>query len=350
MIKIKNILHLLIILLLFIITGCTINNNNKEYKNGQDPSNNINAEYQITCGIGLNEKSAAYKSLVKFKEIVENKSNGKITVDNYHSAELGDDREMMESLQQGYLEMTVPSSAPIVPFVTDFSVFDMPFLFPDYETVDYILDGPIGQELLNKLSDVGLKGLVYWENGYRNLTNNIRPVNGPEDVKDIKIRTMENAIHLTTWREMGARPTPMVFSELYSAMQQKVVDAQENPFSTIYLQKYYEVQKYLTDTRHVYTPFVLMMSQEYWDQLPNNYKKIIMEAAMETRSYNRQLSRKMDAEYLELLKDEMEVTILNSLQRKRFKEAVKPVYDEYYNENSINSEILRDVQDKINSI
>lgn len=297
--------------------------------------------YKITAGIGLNDKSAQYESLVFFKELVESNSDGRITVDLYHSSQLGDDREMMEALQRGEQEMTCPSTAPIVPFVPEFGVFDLPFLFPTNEAADYILDGEIGQELLDELSDIGIKGLVYWENGYRNLTNSVRAVRTPADVSGMKVRTMENPMHLDAWRAMGANPTPMAFGELFSAMQQGVVDGQENPWGTIYLQNFPEVQGYATDTGHVYSPFVLMIAQSFWDDLPADLQDVVMNAAVESRDKNRELNRRYNKEYMEKLKDVMTVVELTPAQKAEFQAAVSPVYEKY--SDAIGAELVESV-------
>lgn len=285
--------------------------------------------YTITAGIGLNDKSAQYESLEYFKEIVERESGGRIAVELYHSSQLGDDREMMEALQRGEQEMTCPSTAPIVPFVPEFGVFDLPFLFPSNEAADYVLDGEVGRRLLDGLSDVGIKGLVYWENGYRHLTNSVRAVSTPDDVDGMKVRTMENPMHLDAWRSMGANPTPMAFGELFSAMQQGVVDGQENPWGTIFLQNFHEVQGFATDTGHVYSPFVLMIGQEFWDNLPGDLQDIVMDAAIESRDLNRELNRRYNREYMEQLKDVMTVVQLTPEQRSQFQAAVSPVYSSY---------------------
>jgi tripartite ATP-independent transporter DctP family solute receptor len=335
------------------LVGCGSNTdkkdevNNQASQNQEDKKDNESkkAEYHITTGIGFNDKSAQFQSFEYFKELVEKNSNGRIEVQNYHSSQLGDDREMMEALQQGTQEMTCPSTAPIVPFVPEFKVFDLPFLFPDFETADYILDGTIGQEMLEKMSSAGLIGLAYWENGYRNLTNSVRPVKTPEDVKGLKIRTMENAIHLAAWKQLGANPTPMAFGELFSAMQQKVVDGQENPWGPIYLQNFFEVQKYATDTGHVYAPFVLMISKKFWDTLPDDLKEVVKDAAIQSKDHNRKLNRKMNDEYVVQLKEKMEVTILTPEQKSAFMKAVQPVYDQYAEE--IGVDLIKKVQEQV---
>ncbi len=303
------------------------------------------AEYTINAGIGLNDKSAQYKSLEFFKELVEENSDGQIEVNLYHSSQLGDDREMMEALQMGVQEMTCPSTAPIAPFVNGFKVFDLPFLFPTHEAADYVLDGPVGQDLLKQLEDIGIVGLAFWENGYRQLTNSQTAVESPADVEGLKIRTMENPMHLAAWEEMGANPTPMAFGELFSAMQQGVVDGQENPWGTIYLQNFFEVQDYTTNTGHVYSPFVLMVSKQFYDKLPSDLQDVVYEAAQEAKDHNRRTNRAMNAEYLEELKDVMNVTILTPEQKAAFQEAVQPVYDQFKDE--IGADLVEEVQAQV---
>lgn len=285
--------------------------------------------YKITAGIGLNDKSAQYEGLMYFKELVEKNSNGRITVDVYHSSQLGDDREMMEALQRGEQEVTCPSTAPIVSFQPEFGVFDLPFLFPNAEAADAVLDGKIGQELLDSLSIVGLKGLAFWENGYRNLTNSKRAVYTPADVNGLKVRTMENPMHLDAWTTLGANPTPMAFGELFSAMQQGVVDGQENPWGTIYLQNFFEVQGFATDTGHVYSPFVLLIAEKFFNDLPEDLQKVVQDAAIASRDRERELNRKYNSEYKEKLKEVMTVVELTPAQKAEFQSMVMPVYDTY---------------------
>ncbi|MFW5795839.1 MAG: TRAP transporter substrate-binding protein [Alkalispirochaeta sp.] len=327
-------------LALLLIAGITMT----AFGSGQEESGDQET-YTITAGIGLNDKSAQYQSLEYFKEMVEENSDGRITVELYHSSQLGDDREMMEALQLGTQEMTCPSTAPIAPFIDGFKVFDLPFIFPNEGAADYVLDSEIGQQLLDELSEIGIKGLVYWENGFRQLTNDVRPVRTPEDVEGLKVRTMENPLHLAAWETMGANPTPMAFGELFSALQQDVVDGQENPWGTIYLQNFPEVQQYTTDTGHVYSPFVLMIAQEFWDNLPEDLQDVVMDAAIESRDHNRELNRELNAEYLEELKDVMEVTILTNEEKMAFQEATAPVYDEYAEE--IGTDLVNDVREKV---
>ncbi len=301
------------------------------------------AQFTINAGIGLNDKSAQFQSLQHFKEIVEKNSGGKIEVVLFHSSQLGDDRTMMEALKMGTQEMTCPSTAPMTAFVNAFKIYDLPFIFANEEVADFILDGPVGKKLLDMLPGQGLVGLAYWENGFRMLTNSSRPVVTPEDLKGMKVRTMENPIHLAAFRTMGANPTPMAFGELFSAMQQKVVDGQENPWGTIFLQNFFEVQKYATDTGHVYSPFVLLISKKFWDKLPDDMKAVVQDAADQAKVHNRALNRKMNAEYLEKLKEKMEVTILTPEQKAAFQKACQPIYEQFGKD--IGEDLIKEVQE-----
>ena len=301
------------------------------------------AKFTINAGIGLNDKSAQFQSLQYFKEVVEKNSDGKIEVVLFHSSQLGDDRNMMEALKMGTQEMTCPSTAPMTAFINAFKIYDLPFIFANEEVADYILDGPVGKKLLDMLPDQGLVGLAYWENGFRMLTNSSHPVVTPEDLKGLKIRTMENPIHLAAFRTMGANPTPMAFGELFSAMQQKVVDGQENPWGTIFLQNFFEVQKYATDTGHVYSPFVLLISKKFWDKLPDDLKAVVQDAADQSKVHNRALNRKMNAEYLEKLKEKMEIVILTPEQKAAFQKACRPIYEQFGKD--IGEDLIKEVQE-----
>jgi tripartite ATP-independent transporter DctP family solute receptor len=299
--------------------------------------------YKIRAGIGLNDQSADYKCLVSFKKIVEQQTNKAITVDVYPSSQLGDDVGMMEALQLGVQEMTWPTSSPVATFVNEFKVFDLPFLFPSSGAVDYVVDGPVGKSLLNKLTVKGIIGLGYGEMGYRNLTNNIRSVKKPEDLKGIKIRTMENPVHIAVMKALGAKPTAMPFGELYSALQQGVVDAQETPWSVTCDSKFYEVQKYASDIKYVYGPSVLMISKKFWDKLPNNMQSIVKEAAAKICKLNRSMKRKQEAEYVKLLKSELEYTEMSSEQLAQFQKAAQPVYKQFSDIN----DLIKKVQNEI---
>lgn len=228
----------------------------------------------LKSGIGFNEDHSQAQGLIKFAEIVEKNSGGRIKVQNYFSSQLGDDMKMMEALKAGTQELTMPSTSPISNMVKEFGIFDFPFVFNNEQEAYAVLDSPFGQKLLDKLPQHGLIGLGYWENGYRNLTNSKRPVATVEDFKGLKIRTLQNKVHLEVFGALGANPVPMPFSEVFTGLESRTVDGQENPIAAIESSKFYEVQKYLSLTNHVYTPFVFLMSKKIWDQLtPEDQKK-----------------------------------------------------------------------------
>lgn len=291
-----------------------------------------NPEFRLRAGIGLNDQSAQFASMQYFADLVYENSDGRILIDLYHSSQLGDDREMTEALQMGVQDFTCPSTAPLAGFVSGFKVFDLPFLFPTEEAADFVLDSEIGDALLAELEGIGLVGLAWWENGFRHLTNRVRAVETPADLAGLRVRTMENPIHLAAFRAMGANPTPMAFGELFSAMQQGVVDGQENPFGTIYLQNYPEVQDYVTDTGHIYSPFVLLMSQQTWNRLPEDLQEVVADAAEQGKWHNRELNREWNAMYAERLDDAMNLTRLTMEQKAAFQEATMPVWEQYADE------------------
>jgi tripartite ATP-independent transporter DctP family solute receptor len=238
----------------------------------------------------------------KFKEIVEKKSNGRIEVRLFPSAQLGSERQLIEGLKAGTVEMTPTTTGPMGLFDPQFLVFDLPYIFKDNKAADKVLDGPIGQEMLARMDRIGMVGLAWWENGFREITNNVRPIVKPEDLKGIKLRTMENEVHMKYFKQLGATPVPLGFGEIYMACKSKTVDGQENPTSIIATNKFYEVQKYMTKTDHVYSPVIVLISKKFWDQLPSDLQKLIKDTALEVREYERNEGRQKEKEYIDTIK------------------------------------------------
>lgn len=287
-------------------------------------------ERTIKAGIGLNEDHPEGLGLKRFSEIVAEKSGGKLKVKPFYSATLGDDQKMTEALQGGLQEITIPSTSPLVGMIKEFGIFDFPFLFNTPEEADAVLDGQIGQKLLDKLPEHGLIGLGYWENGFRQLTNSKHPVETANDFKGLKIRTMQNEVHLDAFKKLGANPTPMAFSEVFTALESKTVDGQENPLATIKSNKFNEVQDYLSLTGHVYTPFVFLVSKKFWDGLSEKEQTILQEAAVEAGIYQRQLSREEDVKAVEELKAAgTKVNEVSVEEKQKMKEIIQPVIDDY---------------------
>ncbi|MFB5662318.1 DctP family TRAP transporter solute-binding subunit [Alteribacillus sp. HJP-4] len=282
----------------------------------------------LRVSIGVNNDHPEYEGAMKFKELVEEQSDD-FEVEVYHSGQIADDRAAVEMLQMGTLEITIPSTSPMVNFIPEYGVFDLPFTIPNEEVADKLLDGEFGDKMIDMLDDQGLVGLAWWENGFRNLTNNTRAVGSVDDLNGLKIRTMENDVHLDAWSEMGANPTPMAFTELFSAMQQGTVDGQENPYPTIESSNYYEVQDYVSGTNHVYTPFIFLMGKDLWEGLDDEQQQIIQEAAVEAGEFNRERNREVADESLEELKESMEYTEVTDEEMERFRETVQPIIEKH---------------------
>jgi len=291
--------------------------------------------HTLRMGIGLSESSPQFISSQYFGEILEQRTDGRITVNVFPNSQLGDDVQMLEMLQTGTLDMTYPSSSATTGYVEELAAFDLPFLLPSREAAVAVMRSDVAQGMLDAFEGTGLKALTFSENGYRQLSNSARPVASPEDVagldvRGLSVRTMENPVHLAIWEALGANPTPMAFGELFSAMEQGVVDGQENPWSTILSSNFNEVQNYGTETRHVYTPFIMMLSERTWDRMAPEYQELVLEAARQSAVYQIQLS----AEYDDWSRDQliergMEITRLNDEQLAAFQDAVQPVYEEW---------------------
>lgn len=239
--------------------------------------------------------------------------------------------------------MTQPSTSPLVNMFPELAVFDLPFLFPTPKVADKVLDGEIGEQMLDTVSNQGLVALGWAENGYRQLTNSQTAVDAPEDLKGLKIRTMQNPIHLDIWRTLGANPTPMSFAELFTALEQGVVDGQENPWITIQSSKFNEVQDYATETNHVYTPFITLVSERFWNKLPGSYQQLLEEAARASGDYQRHVSRTLNDQIKqELMNEGMQVTELTPEQMTAFQESVAPVYDRW--RDKVGGELIDEIR------
>lgn len=256
----------------------------------------------IRFGYGLNEQSNQGRAVKFFAEQVAKNSGGKMKIRAVGAAALGPDTQMQQALIGGAQEMMVGSTATLVGITKEMALWDTPFLFNTAKEADTVLDGPIGQKVMDKLQEKGLVGLAYWENGFRNLTNSKRPVTKLEDLDGIKLRVMQNEVYLDSFKLMGANAIPLPFSELFSALETKTVDGQENPYNTILSSKFYEVQKYLSVTNHVYSPWIMTVSKKWWDQLSKDEQKVLLDAAKASRDFERQDTREEAAKAVADLK------------------------------------------------
>lgn len=266
---------------------------------------------------------AAKLAAEEFIRIVEEESEGTIKVTNFPDNQLGDDRVVFESTRLGDIDISVSSTSPLANMYADFYLFDTPYLFMSKDDVYQAFDGEVGQNILNGMESMGLKGLALWENGFRNLTNNKKEITKPEDVKGLKLRTMENDIHLEAWKAIGANPAPMAGPEVFTALQQGTIDAQENPYGVIDGNKFYEVQKYISTTEHVYTPFVVCMNLEKYNSLTDVQKAAIDKAAKESTEYQRKESARCDEELRTKFEGEgVTITDLTVEQKEAFRQLV----------------------------
>ncbi len=345
----KRVLSLLFVLCLMVLGACSQQSANNENNEEPKDSDVKTSEKLMKLAVVTSEDRSLTKGLVKFGELVESKTNGSIKVEVYPNGQLGGDREVFESLQFGSIQGTTMSTGPIAQFVPKFNVFDLPFLFPNSEVAYGVLDGKIGTDLLAELESQNVIGLNYWENGFRHLTNGVKEVKTPDDVKGLKIRTLENDLHMDIWSELGANPTPMAFTELFAGLQQGVVDGQENPVGNVTANKFYEVQKYLSKTGHVYNASPFLISKDFWNTLSDEEKEAVQEAADEARDYQRELNQKEDEDgYKFLTENGMTVTDISDEEKEAFLEKVKPVYEKY--SASIGEEFVDELLAEINKL
>lgn len=256
----------------------------------------------IRFGYGLNEQSNQGRAAKVFADEVAKRSGGKMKVRAIGAAALGPDTQMQQALIGGAQEMMVGSTATLVGITKEMALWDTPFLFNNAKEADAVLDGPIGRKVMDKLEEKGLVGLAYWENGFRNLTNSKRPVAKMEDLNGVKLRVMQNNVYLDSFKLLGANAVPLPFSELFSALETNTVDGQENPYNTILSSKFYEVQKYLSITNHVYSPWIVTVSKKWWDGLSKDEQKVLRDAAIVSRDFERKDTREEAAKALADLK------------------------------------------------
>lgn len=265
--------------------------------------------------------------LEHFAELVSERTNGAVEIDIFPNSALGDERANIEDLQMGTLDIAVSSTGPLGNFVSDFLILDLPFLFKNYDHAHAVLDGEIGQNLLAKLDDIGVVGGAFWENGFREMTNSKHPINTVEDCAGLKLRCQENQVQMDAFSALGMDPTPMAWSEVFTALQQGTVDGQENPIAVIYSNKVYEAQDYLAMTNHVYSPAAILFSKTVLEGLPEEYQTVLLEAAQESADFERAACEDNEAAQIaEMEAAGLQVTYPDTAA---FQEAVAPVYEKY---------------------
>lgn len=318
----KILLVLLVIVFSLFVVGC-----------GGSGKGDSEKPKSMKVAIGVPESHYEYKAMVKFKEHVEKETNSRIKVEIYPSNQLGNDKEALEAMKIGTVQMNLPSPAVLGNFVKEFNMLSLPFIFPTQEIADKVTDGSWGQNLLKKLDPIGYVGLGYGDFGFRHTTNNIRPIEKVEDFKGLKIRTMQNPAHLDVFRALGTNPTPMGFSEVFSALQQGVIDGQENPLKNVTSNKLHEVQKYATLDGHVYEWIVFVVSKKFYDGLTPADQKIIQDATNIAKAHMRGAVKTEDEEALEVMKKAgVKVNEISPEVKAQMQALVQPIVEKYAKE------------------
>ncbi len=254
--------------------------------------------------LGVVTKPGSAQNIVaeKFKELIEERSNGNIQIQIFHSKSIGNETEILQQVQMNTVQMAIITGGPFDTFDPIVRVINYPFLFKDHEEADKILDGPLGAKILKSLERAGFKGLCFSENGFRNLTNNKHPVKGPDEINGLKIRVMASALHKAIWQALGANPTPMPWP-IYTELEQGVIDGQENPLWVMEVYKFYEIQKYMTLTRHVYSPHIDVASLKWWKSLDSKTQELIQTTLYDAAVFQREDNRSKNAARLAFLKE-----------------------------------------------
>jgi tripartite ATP-independent transporter DctP family solute receptor len=291
------------------------------------------AETVIKVGHGAAESFHMHRALLHFEELVEAGSNGEIDVQIFPSSQMGPDREMIEGVQTGVLEMAIPPSSFFAGWDPAFAVIELPYMYASKDIAFDVLDSEAGDGMIARVEDQGLVGLGWLELGVRNVTNNVRPIATPADLDGVKLRTMQVPAHVATFQALGANPTPMNFGEVYSALQQGVIDGQENPLAIITSQRFYEVQKYLSTTGHVFAVYMPVISQPFFESLSAEHQQLVRDSMAAARVHQAELVSAEDASQLDEIRAAgVEVLELTAEQRQAFADATESVRLQYRDE------------------
>lgn len=329
----KKFISLLLAMVLILSVGC--GNDSGDKPEGEDKgSKNTKDAIVIKYGLISPESHSSAKAAVKFGEYIEEESDGELKLEVYPNALLGGDVQMTEAVALGSLHMALPATSTLVMYAPEFGALDLPFIFKDDDNAFNALEGDVGEFYNKELEKVGIKNLVYNSNGSRCITNNVRPIEVPDDLKGVKMRVMESPVFIDMFTYLGTNPTPISFGELFTALQQKTVDGQENAPTLIYDSKFQEVQEYFSETNHVYSFCANIINQDFYDGLSDEHQAIIDEGAkkwlgewqIEEETSNHQA-------YIEKLKEDgMKVNTITPENHEKFVDQVSPMYEKYEKE------------------
>lgn len=329
--KLSKIMSVIVVLVLVIgaASGCRRGGNTTTPEANNISNSNSSQKIVMKFANDQPTTSPFHTSALKFKELVEKNSQGRIEVQIYPAQQLGSAREMIEGMQMGTIEMVWLPTAKYGGFDQRLTLTDIPYLFSSEDAMWKALEGDLGQELIKGLESIELKGLAFTAEGYKLISAN-KPIKSPNDLKGMKIRTMEAPIIMAQFKAWGASPVPIDFAEVYNSLQQKVVDGQENPIISIHDMKFYEVQKWLTVADHAYLSYFLGCSKKWFDSLPEDLQKVVYDAAIETKDFHKGLIDETNGKYLQDIKDfGTQIYVLTPEEKEAFKKASTPAYDEF---------------------
>lgn len=310
---------LIITMLVFAFAGC-----------GSDSKEGEDKVYTVKLHHAQLEATAMHQGTVKLKELVEEGTNGKVIIEIFPNSQLGTDTEAAEYIQTGSIDAGIIPTAKLSGFHAPIQILDLPFLFPTRKALYGTLDDPEFLEAIFKpMEDVGFKGINIWESGFKQLTAT-QKISKPEDFEGLKIRTMESPLIIAQFKALGANPTPIDFAETYNALQQNVVQGQENPVVSIKNMKFYEVQSDMIISNHAYLGYAFLFGKSFWDNLPKEYQEVILDASKEAADFERQLSIDSEAEMIQEIADSgTTITYLTDEEVAAFTEVMKPVHEEF---------------------
>ncbi|MDH2998428.1 hypothetical protein A1D22_10495 [Pasteurellaceae bacterium LFhippo2] len=283
---------------------------------------NVNAETTLRFGYEAPRSDTQHTAAKKFNDLLKEKTKGEIKLSLFPDSTLGNAQTMISAVRGGTIDLEMSGSPNFSGLVQKMNVIDIPFIFQDRDHAYAVLDGEIGQGLLKELEAQGLKGLAFWEVGFRSFSNSKHPVNGPDDIKGLKVRTNQNPMYIQAFSLLGANPVPMPLSELYTALETKAVDAQEHPVGIFWSAKLFEVQKHLSLTNHGYTPLIVVMNKAKFDGLSPELQKAVVESAQEAGKYQRQLNLDNEKEILAKLA-KAGVSVIEKVDNQPFKAIVE---------------------------
>ncbi|WP_417797513.1 TRAP transporter substrate-binding protein [Terasakiella pusilla] len=301
------------------------------------------ADYTFTFAHVLMESTPNGQAALSFKKEVEEKSEGRIQINVLPAGQLGGDVEIVEQLQQNLVQIAIPPTATLGNFEQKLQVLDLPFILPGNEMMAKVLDGQVGRNILDTLDKHGMHGVNFWGAGFRHITNNVRAVEKAEDLKGIKMRTMQAPVILTQYNEWGASPTAMAFAEVYNGLQSGVVEGQENPIANIVAMKFYEVQKYMTLSGHAYHGYAAVVNKDAWADLPDDLKAVMTTAFNNARDHARELTVKFETDMIAKIKEETEVKELSADEQAAFIKASYRVHKAF--EDTVTPELIQSIYD-----